>query len=136
MIEKNKIVMVLKAGAFGLLWMSVVTYTTFPQLFKSPVSFLSEQISFENTGKFLLFGIGIYFFDIWVHITYFVNKRIKKKLVIVGAFGCAVLSILIVPFSIDVEASRILPILIVGISMGWLKSVNLYFNEKESKMIG
>jgi hypothetical protein len=129
MSAKVKISIIFKAIVIALMWMLIVTYTTFPQLFKNPVSFLAEHISFENTGKFLLFGIGIYIFDLCVHILYFADQQVKKNLLIVGALGCGVLSVLIVPLAIDMEMNRTTPILIVGIPMWLLKSFNLYCNE-------
>jgi hypothetical protein len=119
---------ILKAGGFALLWMMIITYTTFPALFKDPVSFLSEQISFENTGKFLLFGLGIYIFDLWVHISYSTD-RVEKILLVTGALVSTVLSVLIVPFAIDRDMNRMYPILIIGTSMGCQKLLSLYFNE-------
>jgi hypothetical protein len=102
----------------------------FPQLIEHPVRFLAEQISFENTGRYLLFGIGIYIFDILLQILYSNDNRIKKNLLVAGSLGCAVLCVLIVPYTINVEVSRLSPILITGLSMGFMKGMNLYHNEK------
>jgi hypothetical protein len=128
-LKKEDIVIILKAGGLALLWVLIITYTTFPKLFGDPVSFLSEQINFENTGKYLLFGAGIYVFDLWVQIVYFVNKQLKRNFFVAGALGCAVLCLLIVPFAIEIEMSRIYPILMVGLSMGFLKGYSFYCNK-------
>ncbi|MDR1595118.1 MAG: hypothetical protein LBS43_11650 [Prevotellaceae bacterium] len=131
MIAINKTGAILKSGVLALAWVSIITYTTFPQLFGDPVSFLSEQISFENTGKYLLFGAGIYVFDLWVHLIYFIDQqieRIERNMLIIGSFGCAVLCLLIVPLAIDTEMNRILPILMIVVSVGYQKGVNFYLN--------
>jgi hypothetical protein len=131
MFLQSKAGIILKASGFALLWMGIVTYTTFPELFKDSVSFLSEQISFENTGKFLLFGLAIYIFDLWVHISYSTDK-VEKNLLVAGALASTVLSVLMIPFAIDKEMNRIYPIVIIGISMGCQKLFSLYFNEVAS----
>jgi hypothetical protein len=128
MIMVDKIGTIFKAGGFALVWVLIITYTTFPQLFGDPVSFLSERISFENTGKYLLFGTGIYIFDLWVYIVYFLEEQIRRNLLIAGALGCAVLCALIVPYSIDTGMNRILPILMIGISVGYQKGLSFYFS--------
>jgi hypothetical protein len=128
MIAIDKIGAILKAGGFALLWVMIITYTTFPQLFGDPVSFLSEQISFENTGKYLLFGTGIYIFDLWIYIMYFLDQHDERNMMIAGALGCAVLSALVVPYAIDTEMDRILPILMIGISVGYQKGLSFYFS--------
>jgi hypothetical protein len=131
---------ILKAGTVALLWISIITYTTFPGLVGDTVSFLSEQISFENTGKFLLFQIGIYLFDLLVQISYSVDKHVKKYTLMVGAITSAIICVFLVPYSIDRETPRIIPILIIAIQMGLLKSFNLYHgnnisNDKPLKLI-
>jgi hypothetical protein len=128
MIVKNETGIILRAYGFALLWVLIITYTTFPLLFGNPVSFLSEQINFENTGKSLLFGIGIYIFDLWMQIVYFADNQIKKNFLVAGALGCTVLCVLIIPVAIDMKTNRLLPILTVSLSMGFLKGYNFYCN--------
>jgi hypothetical protein len=127
MIAKDKTDTVLKAGGLALIWVLIITYTTFPGLAGDTASFLSEQISFENTGKFLLFQIGIYLFDLLLQISYSVDRYVKKYVLMVGAITSAVVCVFLVPYTIDREISRIVPILIIAIQMGLLKSVNLYY---------
>jgi hypothetical protein len=121
--------MIFKAAGLALLWVMIITYTTFSELFKEPVSFLSEQISFENTGKLLLFQIGIYLFDLLVQISYSVNRQLKRYRLMVGALASAVVCVLMVPYAIDVKMLRIVPILIIAIQMGLLKGFNLYYGD-------
>ncbi|MDR1595120.1 MAG: hypothetical protein LBS43_11660 [Prevotellaceae bacterium] len=130
MIKKEDIGIILKSAGLALIWVLIITYTTFPQLLEHPVCFLTERISFENTGRYLLFGIGIYVFDLLVQILYSVDKRLKRNLLVSGALGCAVLCVLIVPYTINVEVSRICPVLITGLSMGLVKGVVFYYNGK------
>jgi uncharacterized membrane protein (DUF485 family) len=129
-LKKEDIVIVLKSAVFALLWVLIVTYTMFPQLIEHPVRFLAEQISFENTGRYLLFGIGIYIFDLLVQIVYSIDERIKKNFLVSGSLGCAVLCVLIVPYAINVELNRLWPVLITGLSLGLVKGVSIYYNIK------
>ncbi|MDR2651586.1 MAG: hypothetical protein LBC68_04645 [Prevotellaceae bacterium] len=134
--KKEDIGIIFKAGILALVWVLIITYTTFPQLFRDFVSFLSERISFENTGKYLLFGAGIYIFDLWVYLIYSINReieRVERNLLILGSFGCAVLCLLIVPLAIDTEMNRLLPILMIAVSVGYQKGFNFYLNGIESR---
>jgi hypothetical protein len=128
---RSKVGTILRASGFALLWVWIITYMTFPGLFKDSVSFLSEQISFENTGKFLLFGLAIYIFDLWVHISY-TTDMVEKNLLISGTLASTVLCVLMIPFAIDSDMNRIYPIVIIGLSMGCQKLVSIYFNEAAS----
>jgi hypothetical protein len=129
-VKKGDIAIVLKSAGLALVWVLIVTYITFPQLLEHPVCFLSERISFENTGRYLLFGVAIYIFDLLIQILYANDKRIKKTFLVVASLGCTVLCVLTVPFTVNIGISRICPVLITGLSMGLVKATNLYFNEK------
>jgi hypothetical protein len=133
MFAKGKIGKILKASGLAFAWVLVITYTTFPQLLENPLCFLAEQGNFENMGKFLLFGIGIYTFDLLAQIMYFpIDEQIRKSLLVVGTLGCVVFCVLIVPFAINLAMSRIYPVLLVAVPMGLLKGFNFYISD-ESK---
>jgi hypothetical protein len=122
---------ILKSGGLALLWVLIVTYTTFPGLVRDTASFLSEQTGFENTGKYLLFGLGIYAFDLLAQILYSTD-HVSTNLLVAASIAAVVLSVLIIPVAIDTEMNRICPILLIGISMGCLKALNFYFNDVAS----
>jgi hypothetical protein len=130
MIAEGKTGIILKAGALALMWVLIVTCTTFPQLLENPVCFLAEQISFENTGKFLLFIIGIFTFDLFIQISYSIGKQdIRKDWLVFGCLLSFSFNVLFVSFAIGTEINRICPVLLIGISVGFLKAANLYLSE-------
>jgi hypothetical protein len=78
MAVEDKIGIILKAGGFALLWVSIITCTIFPKLLVN-LNFFTEQYSFGSIGQALLFVLGVYTFDLMIQVLYAFDAHLKNR---------------------------------------------------------
>ncbi|MDR1340478.1 MAG: hypothetical protein LBK58_10565 [Prevotellaceae bacterium] len=132
MIIEDKIGIILKAGGFALLWVSIVTCTMFPEML-GRAGFLTEQYNFGDIGQTLLFALGVYTFDLMVQVLYAVDGYFNKIFIVI-ILGSVTVSVLIISITKDMGVYNFCPFLFVGLSMAYMKAATLYISDRTKKI--
>ncbi|MDR1130027.1 MAG: hypothetical protein LBK96_03485 [Prevotellaceae bacterium] len=132
MVIEDKIGIIMKAGGFAVLWVSIVTCTMFPDLLGN-FNFLTERYSFGNIGQALLFALGVYTFDLMIQVLYAVDGHLSKMF-IAQILGGVTVCVLAISFTKNMGVYNIWPILFVGLAMIYMKTITLCMSDKTKKI--
>jgi hypothetical protein len=129
MFLKDRIRRIFKSILFASLWVAIITCTTFPDILERGNHFFTEQYDFEHVGQVLLIALGIYTFDLMMHILYSIDEYLHK-IFIVQILGGVSICVFTISLTKNMGVYNICPLMFVGISMCYMKAITLSMNSR------